>query len=310
MSSHKHRKDKNCLNCGHTVEEYFCTHCGQENLELKEDAWHMVIHAISDYFHFESKFFGTLKPLLFQPGTLTQKYVAGKRVSFINPIRLYIFVSIVFFLVTLSSGNHTDEGVVVKENGKSRKGLNIKSNLAESLNLAKDTTIAAYETRQKSLPKSDRDNLVKQYINKKFVKLYNYPNASEKLLEEFVHNIPKLMFILLPFFALILKLVYFKRKKFYYEHLIYSFHVHSALFLSILLFMFLNWLFGFFYNIEETLVGLWTVYIIWYIYRSLRTFYGSSRWKTVFKLFALYICYIFVFVISLFLIFALTAIMT
>mgnify|MGYP003399213277 FL=1 len=99
MSSVKLRKEKDCLNCGHIVEEKFCPKCGQENIVVKEDAMHMVAHAIADYFHFEHKFFGTLRPLLFKPGQLTKEYVAGKRVSFIHPIRLYIFVSIVDLLL-------------------------------------------------------------------------------------------------------------------------------------------------------------------------------------------------------------------
>src|SRR6186997_3108691 len=104
MSAFKRRKEKDCLNCGKVVEENFCPNCGQENIVVKEDAIHMVIHAVADYFHFEHKFFGTIGPLLLKPGKLTLAYVAGKRVSFIHPIRLYIFISIVFFLVALSGG--------------------------------------------------------------------------------------------------------------------------------------------------------------------------------------------------------------
>ncbi|RYG07145.1 MAG: DUF3667 domain-containing protein, partial [Chitinophagaceae bacterium] len=93
MSAFKLRKEKDCLNCGRIVEENFCPHCGQENIVVKEDALHMVSHAVADYFHFEHKFFGTIKPLLLKPGALTKAYVDGKRVSFIHPIRLYIFIS-------------------------------------------------------------------------------------------------------------------------------------------------------------------------------------------------------------------------
>jgi len=64
----------------------------------------MMVHAVADYFHFEHKFFGTIKPLVFKPGKLTVEYVAGKRASFLHPIKLYIFISIVFFIV-IFSGN-------------------------------------------------------------------------------------------------------------------------------------------------------------------------------------------------------------
>ena len=77
MSSFKLRKEKDCLNCGSVVEKQFCPVCGQENIQVKEDALHMVAHAVADYFHFEHKFFGTIKPLLLQPGKLTAAYVTG-----------------------------------------------------------------------------------------------------------------------------------------------------------------------------------------------------------------------------------------
>jgi len=98
MSGH-YRKEKNCLNCGHHVDEYYCTHCGQPNLALKEPFWHFVGHSIGHYFHFDSKFFQTLVPLLTQPGQITLDYLAGKRARYIHPVSLYIFVSIIYFLI-------------------------------------------------------------------------------------------------------------------------------------------------------------------------------------------------------------------
>ena len=106
---HKHyRIKKDCLNCGATVEDNFCTICGQENLELKEPFWHFIGHSISHYFHFDSKFFNTLIPLLTKPGQLTLDYIAGKRAIYLHPVSMYIFVSIVYFLV-LSVTNHPVE---------------------------------------------------------------------------------------------------------------------------------------------------------------------------------------------------------
>jgi len=98
MSGH-YRKEKNCLNCGHHVEEHYCTHCGQPNLELKEPFWHFIGHSIGHYFHFDSKFFHTLVPLLSKPGQITLDYLAGKRARYIHPVSLYIFVSIVYFII-------------------------------------------------------------------------------------------------------------------------------------------------------------------------------------------------------------------
>lgn len=99
MSAGKYRKEHNCLNCGFEVEEHFCSRCGQPNLELKENFWQFISHSIAHYFHFDNKFFQTLTPLITKPGKVTLDYLAGKRARYINPISMYIFVSIVYFLV-------------------------------------------------------------------------------------------------------------------------------------------------------------------------------------------------------------------
>lgn len=348
MSSFKLRKEKNCLNCGHEVEKHFCPVCGQENIEVKEDALHMVIHAVADYFHFEHKFFRTLKPLLFVPGTLTKAYVEGKRVTFIHPIRLYIFVSIVFFLFVLGSKKASErhdeneaktettakkltekekEKIIAKqikgvETGlkytplsKEKKDSIIKearANIKAELNdvdlddsktyrrgaikfgriiSPKDSTVAAYDKSQLSLAPEKRDGFIKHYMKRRMIELNQYPNPQEKFLEDLLHNIPKMMFLLLPLFALILKLVYINKGRYYYEHLIYSFHVHSAIFLSILFTMLLQYLTGLVFDISGWLSFACFIYITWYIYRSLRTFYGSTRWITLLKIFFLFLFY-------------------
>lgn len=362
MSSVKLRKEKDCLNCGHTVEEKFCPNCGQENIVVKEDALHMVAHAIADYFHFEHKFFGTLKPLLLKPGQLTKSYVEGKRVSFIHPIRLYIFVSIVFFIAIFSGQKSEKEeiekpiattalsakekdslaNIQMKSLKKALAYVPVNSKLKDSImNEAKqdilkdstknsiqfgmgkrknankwggnwttnDSTVMQYEQKQLALPKDKRDGFVKHYFIKRSITLNQYPNPTEKFKEDLLHNIPKMMFLLLPMFALILKLVYISKKRFYYEHIIYSFHLHSAIFLSVLATMLLKWLFGFVVNIDDWLTFLCIIYVFWYIYRSLRTFYGSTRWVTLLKMFFLGFCYNIVFVICFLIVIAFSFVM-
>ncbi|RKR83128.1 uncharacterized protein DUF3667 [Mucilaginibacter gracilis] len=98
MKKH-YRHDNDCLNCGTELQGHFCHVCGQENLHVKEPFWHFLSHSISHYFHFDEKFFATLKPLLTQPGFLTQQYLEGRRTRFLHPVSMYIFVSIVYFIV-------------------------------------------------------------------------------------------------------------------------------------------------------------------------------------------------------------------
>ncbi|NSL91026.1 DUF3667 domain-containing protein [Chitinophaga sp. Mgbs1] len=97
MEKHSLRSEKNCLNCGAEVPERFCSHCGQENKVPHETFSHLFKHFVADIFHYDSQFFNTLKYLVFRPGFLSREYSAGKRVKYVNPIKLYVFISFVCF---------------------------------------------------------------------------------------------------------------------------------------------------------------------------------------------------------------------
>lgn len=102
VSHLKERIDKDCLNCGAQVEGRYCHICGQENTEPHESFWALIQHFIFDLFHFDGKFFESLKYLLFRPGFLTKEYMRGRRLAYLNPIRMYIFTSAIFFLIIFS----------------------------------------------------------------------------------------------------------------------------------------------------------------------------------------------------------------
>ncbi|SKB96906.1 Protein of unknown function [Soonwooa buanensis] len=109
MSHGKIRHEKDCLNCGHYVEERFCPHCGQENTETRQPFHFLFTHFIEDLTHYDGQFWGTIKNLLFKPGKLTNTYLEGKRQIFVPPVKLYIFVSfITFFVFTFFPTIHFD----------------------------------------------------------------------------------------------------------------------------------------------------------------------------------------------------------
>ena len=99
MSHAPERLEKNCLNCGATVMGRYCHVCGQENVKPKESFWHLVTHFFNDVTHFDGKFFTTLKDLLLKPGFLSKEYMIGRRNSYLNPVRMYVFTSAIFFLL-------------------------------------------------------------------------------------------------------------------------------------------------------------------------------------------------------------------
>ncbi|HSN60988.1 MAG TPA: DUF3667 domain-containing protein [Ferruginibacter sp.] len=103
MSHLKERKQKNCLNCNAQVYGKYCHICGQENVEPAESLWHLVTHFFNDITHFDGKFFSTLRLLLIKPGFLSTEYKMGRRNSYLNPVKMYVFTSFVFFFVFFSA---------------------------------------------------------------------------------------------------------------------------------------------------------------------------------------------------------------
>jgi hypothetical protein len=113
MSKHHLREQRNCLNCGNTVDQRFCSNCGQENIEPRQTFGHLVAHFFEDLTHYEGKFWETLRYLFFRPAFLSKEFIAGKRSKYLPPVRLYIFASFITFLLTAiipdaPSSDHND----------------------------------------------------------------------------------------------------------------------------------------------------------------------------------------------------------
>jgi Protein of unknown function (DUF3667) len=124
----KLRKDKTCLNCNYVVESRYCPNCGQENTDTRKTFLHLFVHFFEDLTHYENAFWKTIKNLLFKPAALTKEYLSGKRLSYLAPVRLYIFISFVtFFVITVFPDNEEDKIVAVKTDKKDKNGQNIIS---------------------------------------------------------------------------------------------------------------------------------------------------------------------------------------
>jgi hypothetical protein len=100
-----------CENCGTKLEGPFCHKCGQHDFEFHRSFWHVFLEGLESFLHFDSKLFHTVATLLFQPGRLTAAFNAGKRASQMPPLRLYIFVSLVFFFLFFLN-NHAPDRLV------------------------------------------------------------------------------------------------------------------------------------------------------------------------------------------------------
>ncbi|HTD39681.1 MAG TPA: DUF3667 domain-containing protein [Mucilaginibacter sp.] len=356
MKKH-YRKENDCLNCGSILQGHYCHNCGQENLELHESFGHMMNHAISDYFHFDHQFFHTLKPLLFKPGFLTNEYMAGRRAQYLHPVKMYIFISIVYFLLLFQNSHKvvttqpgtgkpvTAEKALDSVNNKIARDKNLsaeqKKKIQKEVNKAKvvtsyggvinvtedaddkrgrntwfapttkDTTYEQYLANQKKLPENEQDGFMTKLFNKKKIEYHREygDRAKEVFLEELKHNTPKMMFLLLPLFALILRVAFWKNKKFYVEHLIYSFHFHCFLFLFLGIFILLQLTIPSGWGVIGWLNSLASLYVMWYIYRSLRVVYHRSAFRTITKIIGMWFMYFAAFTFCIATLFIVTAIL-
>ena len=320
MSHSKERKERNCLNCGTDVQGRFCHICGQENIEPKETFWNLITHLIYDITHFDGKFFNTVKYLLLKPGFLSKEYNRGRRVSYLNPIKMYVFISAFFFLFLISvinpiinraeelnaimradttqkdkdvkidsthkQQNPVSNDIVWNTSRKSNNGVNIHYNYGQNYKSIKE-----YDSLQKLLPKDKQDGWLKRKRTYKSIRFKTeYGNDIGRLVhdlgEKFLHYFPQMFFVSLPLFALLLMLLYKKRKDiFFVNHAIFSVHLYCALFILMFLLIglskmdtiaYLGWL-----TYVEWILDL---YVIWYLYKSLKCFYEQKAFKTIVKM--------------------------
>jgi len=294
MSHSPIRKDKTCLNCRHVVEQKYCPNCGQENTDSRKTFHHLFIHFFEDLTHYENAFWKTIKNLLFKPSTLTKEYLSGKRLSYLAPVRLYIFISFVTFLLIALFPSHISEDLTEitsnfeKVDKKEKKSWDEKSYL-KSKTLDKSyfhfKTMKEIDSIQKYGKEEEKLNQFQYWLQEKAVHVTETNTKKqiiEKFIESFVHNLPKVLFVIMPFFAFFLWIFHSKKRWYYFDHGIFTLHYFSFLLLVFLILFsleriaqlinstFINAI----VNIITFVGVLWAFY---YFFPAHHRFYGESR---------------------------------
>ena len=273
----KLREDKRCENCGHFVEKRFCPQCGQENVETRQSFFHLFTHFVEDFVHYDGQFGKTILYLLFYPAKLTKEYMAGKRNCYVEPVKLFIFISfITFFLPAILP--YSSEISKMKMETPREVNPEIQLQLGN-------------ENQDKS-PDSKTMNI----FGKK------YKLDQKKFEEEIQHQFPKAIFLYMPFFAFWLWVFHNKKKWRYFDHGIYTLHYFSFILLSISLFILFKWLLYFFHlkiYPSGNLMAIFKIrnytaiamigYFIYYFFHSHRRFYQESKAKSRLKCSLLFI---------------------
>ncbi len=89
----------NCLNCGTHLTGQYCGRCGQRATSRFISVWELLRDAFGDLFELDSRLWRTLAPLLVRPGLLTKDYLEGRRARYMPPFRMYLVLSLLFFVV-------------------------------------------------------------------------------------------------------------------------------------------------------------------------------------------------------------------
>jgi len=96
-SKDRHRVLTHCENCGAQLTGNYCAQCGQAAVDYRRSFRHVVADVLESFLNWDSKFFTTIALLVLKPWRLTNAFLAGKRVRYVNPLRLYLLASILFF---------------------------------------------------------------------------------------------------------------------------------------------------------------------------------------------------------------------
>lgn len=252
---HDHlRDDKECQNCGHIVEEIYCPHCGQKNTETRQSFGHLVGHFLEDLTHYDGAFWKTIKYLLFRPAFLTKEYLMGKRQLYVPPVKLYIFISFLTFLIlailpeypeqedtskksedhlTVEQINEVPVNLRDKENVWI-KNITVKGNMTLYNPMSYRSEMEMYAIEQLK-PDSLRLSPMERVMGGKLIKLYSHntpEQVGEKFSDSFSHNIPKIIFIYMPIFAFWLWIFHSKKRWYFFDHGIFTLHYFAFLLLN------------------------------------------------------------------------------
>jgi hypothetical protein len=259
-----------CMNCGTELMGPFCYYCGQPDKNFLRFFPVLMRELLEDFLDFDSRFMRTIKPLLFKPGKLTRDYLDGRRFRYVPPLRLYIFSSIAFFfLAAILAGNSIKINSEDEDGDVAISGIHIgetdKEELSKALEgldpeLAREIEagIEDIEDDDDSISFNDEPwdretnplilplvpDWVNDWVNDEIAESPQKGKeieANPDLIKDQVFELlPAMMFVLLPIVALLFKFWFLFAKKYYIEHLIFSLHNHSFLFVVLLIMMLAN----------------------------------------------------------------------
>ena len=293
------RKDRpprsHCENCGSELRGHWCSQCGQVAVDYRRSFRHVIVDILDSFLNWDSKFFATIGLLIIKPWRLTNEFLVGKRVRYVNPLRLYLLASVLFFFVVnyWAKAIHIDpRQLSPKDRDEIAADLKnedlppaVRARVEEALREPSPTATAA--TAQVVFnPNTSPSTSFEQWLE---------GHAKEKLgergtkLQLFVgtlfSNLPYMMLCCIPLSAFVLKILYLRRRIFYIDHLIYALHIHTFAYVAIMLIIAATLSLN---RLAAGAVAKWGIAVLWIafaaqIFLSIRRVYRQGWFISVFK---------------------------
>jgi len=262
-----------CRNCGADTTGNFCHMCGQET-RLHAPSFGEFLHEfVGHYVALEGRLWGTITRLLFRPGLLTNEYLAGRRKRYVEPLRLYLSLSILFFAIVKFGGADI---------------ANFDAQPVPPDVEARTQQVQAEKRAQRQQVQPGQENF-EQMVEKKaptvfaaFDRFDQLP-AREKgqvLQTGFYKYAPYAIFLLMPLFALYLKVLYLGSGRRYGEHFLFALHTNAFAFITMGVFVFMPE--GF---IKFMLFCWMAGYLPWAMQRVYRKGKFGTAWRWILLMF-------------------------
>jgi hypothetical protein len=321
-----HQKNEICLNCGYSLpaNENYCPVCGQENKDQKVPIGVFFEELVSSLFSLDGKFLQTLTAFFFYPGKLTKAFNAGQRKKYTHPIRLYLIFSLFYFFMIgfliptdmFDRILNSDLGLIFNE--IEEHGLDRISNSDQIENDSVEEMSIEYPENSDNI--SDSANRTNSWKDLRFLSIdpsVNEETFSEALsnspysfdldltlekkrafiahsnlfVSQAAKNLPLMMLILLPVFALLVHILFWNRAIYYIENLILGFHLHAFAYALYGIVIILSFFAGF--QSSWLVIGTFAL-VTTYAYIAILIIFRQHWFKTLIKFWFLGGIYLFV----------------
>lgn len=271
-----------CPNCGQAwgAHDQFCSSCGQSTKEIHRPATALLRDLVSVELGWDAKLWTTLRRLLFKPGALALDLMEGRRRGQVPPVRLYLFISVVYFLLLNFSIHRefdrigrerfgTGQRVLQDEDTLTISGVRLSVGDAHLYRSMTDAQLDSVIVSRGRTPGAFDRAMLRRAA--RFSDLQGIEHAFALMIQ----NLSYLLFLLMPTMGALFWLFFRKRRPYYIDHLFLAVHLHCFFFLVQSFFIVVDLLVPF------TIMGIGFLWLLVHLPLAVKRAYGMPWPATI-----------------------------